>query len=287
MDNTAEKQQKRVLSPLLRRLLRLKFWLVEHLRLSERQLTLIWAALIGVLGAIASESFRKATDILHFVATGSSSTIIASFAKLPWWQRLTVPTAGGLLAGLTLWFGNRLFASIRQKTTTDYMEAIVVGSGIISVRASIVKSLSALFSISTGASIGREGPLVQLSSLVASQVAQFRNLPIAQRRQLVACGAAAGIASAYNAPIAGSFFVAEIILGTVVVEALGPLILAAVVATFTAQLLHGGGPIYKSPGFTLQTPLELIPLVSVGVVAGFIAPVYLWFLRLVQRLFSK
>ena len=148
MNRTGEQQEQRTLSPLLRRLLRLKFWLVEHLRLGERQLTLIWAALIGVLGALASEGFRKASEFLHYVATGSSSGIISSFAKLPWWQRLTVPTVGGLLAGLTLWFGNRLFASVRQKTTADYMEAIVVGSGIISVRASIVKSISALFSIS-------------------------------------------------------------------------------------------------------------------------------------------
>ena len=243
MEQTGEQQPTRTLSPLLRLLLRLKFWVVEHLRLSERQLTLIWAALIGVLGALASESFRKASELLHYVATGSSSGIISSFAKLPWWQRLTVPTVGGLLAGLTLWFGNRLFASVRQKTTTDYMEAIVVGSGIISVRASIVKSVSALFSISTGTSIGREGPLVQLSSLVASIVGRIRKMPIPQRRHLVACGAAAGIACAYKAPIAASLFVAEIILGTVVVESLGPLILASVVAAFVSQFLSGSEPL--------------------------------------------
>jgi chloride channel protein, CIC family len=167
------------------------------------------------------------------------------------------------------------------------MEAIVVGSGIISVPASIVKSLSALFSISTGASIGREGPLVQISSLVASLIARLREFPVAQRRHLVACGAAAGIASAYNAPIAGSFFVAEIILGTVVVEAVGPLILAAVVATFTAQVLHGGGPIYKSPGFNLHTYWELIPLSFVGLISGLLAPIYLRFLRTAERLFSR
>src|SRR6202011_1804213 len=287
MDATVDPKRERRISPFLRRFLKLKVWFIEHFRVSERQVTLFWAALIGILGALASESFRKASEIVHYFATGNKLSITTSFASLPWWQRILVPAVGGLLAGLTLWLGNRLVASVRQKTTTDYMEAIVVGSGLISVRASVIKTLSALFSISTGASIGREGPLVQISSLVASQIAKFRGLPIAQRRQLVACGAAAGIASAYNAPIAGSFFVAEIILGTVVVEALGPLILAAVVATFTAQVLHGGGPIYKSPGFTLQTPLELIPLVFVGAIAGFIAPVYLWFLRLVQRLFSK
>jgi CIC family chloride channel protein len=287
MESTGEANPQHDPSALIRQLLKLKLWLVEHFLIGERQFMLIWAALIGFLGAVSSEVFRRATDILHYLATGSDSEIISSFARLPFWQRVAVPTVGGLLAGLTLWLGNRLTSRLRQKSTTDYMEAIVVGSGAISVSSSLVKSLSALFSISTGASIGREGPLVQISSLVASLIAQFRGLPVAQRRQLVACGAAAGIASAYNAPIAGSFFVAEIILGTVVVEALGPLILAAVVATFTAQVLHGGGPIYKSPGFVLQNPLELIPLACVGLFSGFLAPAYLWFLRTVQRLFSK
>ncbi len=287
MDEMVESEQKRTLSPLLRHLLLLKFWLVEHLRLSERQLTLIWAALIGFLGALAAEGFRRTSEFLHHLATGSSSDIITSFANLSWWQRLIVPTVGGLLAGTTLWFGNRLFASIRQKTTTDYMEAVVVGSGIISVRASIVKSISALFSISTGTSIGREGPLVQLSSLVASVVGRIRRMPIPQRRHLVACGAAAGIASAYKAPIAASLFVAEIILGTVVVESLGPLILASVVAAFVSEFLSGSEPLYKSPGFDLHTRWEVIPLCFIGIVLGLLAPGYLRLLRLAERWFSK
>jgi len=287
MDQPGEHKPKRYLSPLFQQLLKLKVWLVERFRIGERQLMLFWAALIGLLGALAAEIFRRTSDIIHFLATGSNSEIISSFAQLPLWQKLAVPTLGGLLAGLTLWIGNRLITRIRQKTTTDYMEAIVVGNGNISVSASLVKTTSALFSISTGASIGREGPLVQISSLVASLIGRLRKFPIAQRRQLVACGAAAGIASAYNAPIAGSFFVAEIILGTVVVEALGPLILAAVVATFTAQILHGGGPIYKSPGFHLHTHWELILLSLVGVVSGLLGPLYLRFLRAVERLFTK
>jgi CIC family chloride channel protein len=287
MDRNGDDKRQRYLSPLFRALLRTKVWLVDRFRLGDRQFILIWAALIGLLGAIAAESFRRATDFVHYLATGSESEIISSFAKLPIWQRIAVPTAGGFLAGLILWIGNRLAGRLRQKTTTDYMEAIVVGNGNISVEASIVKTSSALFSISTGASIGREGPLVQICSLVASLIGRLREFPVPQRRQLVACGAAAGIASAYNAPIAGSFYVAEIVLGTVVVEALGPLILSAVVATFTAQLLHGGGPIYKSPGFTMHTQWELIPLSLVGVLAGFLAPAYLRFLRTVERLFSK
>jgi CIC family chloride channel protein len=287
MDQREEHKPERYPSPLFQRLLKLKVWLVERFRIGERQLMLFWAALVGLLGALVAEIFRRTSDIFHLLATGSDSEIISSFAQLPVWQKLAVPTLGGLLAGVTLWIGNRLTTRTRQKTTTDYMEAIVVGNGNISVPASLVKTTSALFSISTGASIGREGPLVQISSLVASLIGRFREFPVAQRRHLVACGAAAGIASAYNAPIAGSFFVAEIILGTVVVEALGPLILAAVVATFTAQLLHGGGPIYRSPGFNLHTYWELVPLSLVGVVSGLLAPLYLRFLRAVERLFAK
>ena len=287
MDTNGDPKRQRYLSPLFQALLKIKVWLVERLRLGDRQFMLLWAALIGLLGALAAESFRRVSDVVHYLATGSESEIISSFAKLPLWQRIAVPTIGGFIAGLILWVGNRLAGRLRQKSTTDYMEAIVVGSGNISLEASVVKTSSALFSISTGASIGREGPLVQISSLVASLIGRLRDFPIAQRRQLVACGAAAGLASAYNAPIAASFFIAEIVLGTVVVEALGPLILAAVVATFTAQVLHGGGPIYKSPGFVLYTQWELIPLSFVGVIAGFLAPLYLRFLRTVERLFSK
>ncbi len=283
--DTEEKRQR--LSPLLRRLLILKVWLIERFRFGERQVTLVWAAVIGILGALAAECFRRATDLLHWLFTGSEASIITSFERLPLWQRFLVPVGGGVLAGLTLWIGNRLIAAVRQKSTTDYMEAVVVGNGIISFRASLVKTISALFSISTGASIGREGPLVQLSSLLASLIGRLRNSPIPQRRHLVACGAAAGIASAYNAPIAGSFFVAEIVLGTVVVESLGPLILASVAATFVTRALHGEGPLYQSPDLGLHTRWEIVPLCAIGVFLGLLAPLYLRVLRRTESLFSK
>jgi chloride channel protein, CIC family len=283
--STEEKQQR--LSPLLRRLLILKVSVIENFRFGERQVTLVWAAVIGILGALVTECFRRATDLLHFLFTGSEATIITSFERLPLWQRFLVPVIGGILAGLTLWIGNRLIATVRQKSTTDYMEAVVVGNGTISLRASLVKAISALFSISTGASIGREGPLVQLSSLVASLVGRLGNFPIPQRRQLVACGAAAGIASAYNAPIAGAFFVAEIVLGTVVVESLGPLILASVTATFLSRAFQGESSLYQSPALGLPTRWEIVPLCAIGIFLGLLAPLYLRILRQTERIFSK
>src|ERR1700737_3800789 len=141
--STEEKPQR--CCPLLRRLLILKVWLIEKFRFGERQVTLVWAAVIGILGALVTECFRRATDLLHFLFTGSEATIIPSFERLPLWQRILVPVIGGVLAGLTLWIGNRLIASVRQKSTTDYMEAVVVGNGIISLRANLVKTLFSPF----------------------------------------------------------------------------------------------------------------------------------------------
>jgi voltage-gated chloride channel len=111
--------------------------------------------------------------------------------------------------------------------------------------------------------------------LVASLVGRLRNCPIPQLRHLVACGAAARIASAYNAPIVGAFFVAEIVLGTVVVESLGPLILASVTATFLSWAFNGESPIYQSPALGLHTRWEIVPLCAIGIFLGLLAPLYL------------
>ena len=122
--------------------------------------------------------------------------------------------------------------------------------------------------------IGREGPLVQLSSLAASLAGGLQKWSTPRLRLLVGCGAAAGIASAYNAPIAGALFVAEIVLGTVAMEIFGPLVFASVVATLTVRGLSGATPLYDIPPFRLNRNWEIIPYVALGLTSGLIAP---WF----------
>ena len=124
---------------------------------------------------------------------------------------------------------------VRESRTTDYMEAVVIGDGILSTRQSLLKSLSALFSISSGGSIGREGPLVQLAAMFASAIGRILHVSSPRLRLLVACGAAAGIASAYNAPVAGALFVAEVVMATMSMEVFGPLVCSSVVATLTTR----------------------------------------------------
>jgi len=194
-----------------------------------------------------------------------------------------VPTLGGVAAGMVLYFGQRL---TRAQSSTDYMEAIAIGTGHIPRRASLVKSTAAMFSIASGGSIGREGPLVQLAAVIASALGRWRKFSPPQLRLLVACGASAGIASAYNAPIAGSFFVAEIILGTIAMESLGPLVISAVVATLTVRLLTSAHVLYRVPAFTeIQSAWEMGPYILLGFIAGGLAPLFLATLKMAERFF--
>jgi CIC family chloride channel protein len=196
---------------------------------------------------------------------------------------LGVPVVGGAIAGLVLLFGKRMHPG---ESSTDYMEAILIGSGELRVRASLVKSTAAMFSIASGGSIGREGPLVQLAAVAASWIGRWRKMSAPQLRLLVACGAAAGIASAYNAPIAGSFFVAEIILGTIAMESLGPLAVSAVAATLTMRALSNAHTLYRVPDFTLHSLWEIGPFVVLGILSGMIAPIFLRSLRHVEGWFA-
>lgn len=268
----------------LLRLLRWRLWILEKLRPSPWQETLCWAAVAGVLGALAALAFRGGVDLIHSLLTGTTDGMVDSFRELAWWQRLSIPAVGGLMAGLVLLFGKRLHSG---QSSTDYMEAILIGSGRLPVRASLVKSTAAMFSIASGGSIGREGPMVQLAAVAASWLGGWRQMSAPQLRLLVACGAAAGIASAYNAPIAGSFFVAEIILGTIAMESLGPLAVSAVAATLTMRALSDAHTLYAVPTFTLHSLWEIGPFVLLGLLAGTVAPWFLRSLRTVEGWFAR
>jgi len=267
----------------LLRLLRWRLWIIEKLRPSPWQETLAYAAVAGILGALAALLFRHGIEIVHYVLTGTGRGMVDSFRELEWWQRLAVPTVGGFAAGLVLLFGKRLH---KGESSTDYMEAILIGSGELPVRASLVKSTAAMFSIASGGSIGREGPMVQLAAVAASWLGRWRRLSAPQLRLLVACGGASGIASAYNAPIAGSFFVAEIILGTIAMESLGPLAVSAVAATLTVRTLSDAHTLYTVPAFTLNSLWEIGPFLVLGVLAGLVAPWFLRSLRSAEQLFT-
>jgi chloride channel protein, CIC family len=157
-----------------------------------------WAALVGFCGALASVGFREGVRLLEIIFTGQSTSLVHAASALRWWHRALVPIVGAVIAGWILHMAGR---ALRSARAVDYMEAVIVGDGRIGFRSTLSGSLSSLFTIASGGSIGREGPMVQLAAMLGSRLGFLAQAPIPRLRLMVACGGAAGIAAAYNAPI--------------------------------------------------------------------------------------
>jgi CIC family chloride channel protein len=265
-------------------LLRLRVWFTERGPGDIWESNYFWAAIVGVCGAFSSVAFREALYELQGVLLGYEGPLDTAATTLPWWGRLLMPAAGGLIAGSILLFGEKWSTAGKS---TDFMEAVTLGNGVIRVRATIVKSLSSLMTISSGGSIGREGPMVQLASMLGSVLGRAGKFSPARLRLLVACGAAAGIACSYNAPLTGAFFVAEIVLGSIAMESIGPLIVSSVVATVVASQFLGAQPVYRMPDFGAVPNWQLVAHALLGVVAGLCAPLFLILLRGGESMFKR
>jgi CIC family chloride channel protein len=259
---------------------------------SELQATLLWACLVGCVGGLSAILFRYAIEGVLWSWTGRSGSLEQVASELAWWQRFVIPAAGGLAAGLVLHFGARFAKGNRS---TDYMEAVAVHRGLIGMRQSLTKALSSLMTIGSGGSIGREGAMVQLSAMLASWLGLRGGLSTPRLRLLVACGAAGGIAAVYNVTIAGALFVAEILLGSIAMESLGPLLVAAVSSSLVSRYLGGAEPYFSSPPFQLASPWELIPCLVMGAALGAAAAGYIrllrksedWFTALVPQVYWR
>jgi len=252
-------------------------------RVSESHSMLLWGAAAGFVGALATIGFREAIALLQVLLTGKSGSFVDLARSLPPVWRVLLPTCGGVVAGLFLVWARRVPAGAGG----DYMEAVAIGDGAIPVRNTLLRSASSLATIASGGSIGREGPMVQLAALGASLVGTFSHFPASRLRLLVACGAAAGITAAYNTPIAGAFFVAEIVLGALVMESVGPLVVASVVANITMRELPGYHPSYEMPFFPDIAGGEVLLFLGLGVLAGLLGPQFLRLMELGKAIFGK
>jgi CIC family chloride channel protein len=265
-------------------LLRLRVWFTERGPGDLWESNYFWAAIVGLCGAFSSVAFRESLNQMELVLLHYNGPLEDAVVSLPPWARLLMPAAGGLVAGTILLFGQKWSTAGKS---ADFMEAVVLGNGVIRVRATIVKSLSSLVTISSGGSIGREGPMVQLASMLGSLLGRMGKFSPARLRLLVACGAAAGIACAYNAPLTGAFFVAEIVLGSIAMESIGPLIVSSVVATVIASQFLGAQPVYRMPNFGVPPNWQLVTHALLGIVAGLSAPAFLLLLRGGESVFSR
>ncbi len=258
-----------------------KFW-SDFSRGADARLLAI-AAAIGVATGFGALGFRALVDGVTEVSFGSTS-ILTHVQDLPWELVLLLPVLGlVIVANLTAW----LAREAKGHGVPEVMEAVAHGGGRIRPRLVVVKAVASAINIGTGGSVGREGPIVQIGSSFGSSVGQLLRLPEKQLRLFVACGAAAGIAATFNAPLTGVIFAVEIVLGSAAIRTFSPIVVSSVLATAVSRWFLGGKPVFALPAYTLRSPAELVAYTVLGVLAGLLGVAFIRALYGMEDLFER
>lgn len=272
------------------------------LRVLEKggHLNMVLAAIaVGLVGAAGAVCFRLLIRTVQALAYGGADGLavlaseglaaeahdpLAQTMALEWYWRLIIPAVGGLIVGPMIYFFAR---EARGHGVPEVIKAVALRGGVIRARIVAIKALASAISIGTGGSVGREGPIIQIGSAFGSNLGQMLRLPTVQIRTLVGCGAAAGISATFNAPIAGALFAAEVILGDFAVAQFTPIVIASVVATVASRFFLGNHPAFEVPVYDIVSPLELIPYMLTGVVAGLVAVAFIRSLNATEIFFER
>jgi chloride channel protein, CIC family len=203
------------------------------------------ALAVGAGAGLGAVAFRYLIYLFTWLVTGhdqfGQQGRVAS-AHLPWLGLgffVVIPVVGGLVYGPLIY---RYAREARGHGVPEVIIAVAEEGGRIRPQVAAVKALASAVCIGLGGSVGREGPIVQIGSALASAIGQRIRMPESRLKILVACGAAGGIAATFNAPITGVFFGVEIILRAFSVEAIFTVMLSALVADVIAQQFDGSAP---------------------------------------------
>jgi CIC family chloride channel protein len=247
---------------------------MNALRLEEGTFLVFLAVIIGLLGGFGAIGFRLLIEFLQSLTIGAGSDgILAAVAQLPWYAILLIPALGGLVYGPLVHF----FApEAKGHGVPEVMEAVALHGGRIRPRVVGIKAFASALCIATGGAVGREGPIVQIGSAIGSALGQVLHVRKTQLRVLVACGAAAGIAATFNAPIAGVLFAIELILGSYAIITLTPIIISSVTATIVCHAFPAitGGDVraFEIPfAFRLVSAWEVPLYFGLGLLAAVVA----------------
>jgi CIC family chloride channel protein len=244
------------------------------LRATRLGLTVL-AVVVGTGAGLGAVGFRWLIFGFTWLATGheqfGQQGRVGSlhFPFLGMWFLLLIPIVGGALYGPLIY---RFAREARGHGVPEVMIAVAENGGRIRPQVSVVKAFASALCIATGGSVGREGPIVQIGSALASGAGQFVRLSESRLRILVACGAAGGISATFNAPITGIFFGFELILKEVSVDALFAIILSSVTADILSQAFFGSAPFFNliPQHLGLGHDVNYLLVVVLGLLAGLV-----------------
>jgi CIC family chloride channel protein len=232
--------------------------LARSFKLSEGNLFLLLAIIIGIFSGLAVVCFRIAIEWVRLALLGSS-------LSPPHIRIVVVPVVAGLVFAFLV---QKFFLAARGSGVNQTKAAVYVFDGYVPFRTVIGKFLTCSIAIGSGQSLGPEDPSLQMGAGIASALGRRMKLSRDKLRLLAPVGAAAGLAAAFNAPISAVLFVIEEVIGTWSASALGAIVLAAVSSAVVMRSFLGGEPMFRVPTYTLAHPAELLAYAVLGVVSG-------------------
>jgi len=225
----------------------------------------------GIVSGLGSVALLELLELVKRIAWGPGPTLLATFAQASPARRVIVPALGGLLVTLA---GLVVKRRLGGHGTAGIIEAIWIHQGRLQLGRALLRGVVSIVAVGTGASLGREGALLQTGAATGSWLADRFHVTRRQARLLVACGAASGIAAAYNVPIGGALFGLEVLLGSFALELLGPVVVSCVTATIIARIVEGPAPSYVIPAYQLLRPREVLAGLLIAPLLGVAAAVF-------------
>lgn len=258
------------LAPRLKTLARTAFYRYAALRRALRSWEagiIILCAPLGLVVGVAVYLVREAVYTLHEINFGlKPDSYLSAQTHIDFWRLVLIPASVSFIFGVMAYFIRKR----RPADVTDPVEANALFGGRMSVPDSIRLTVATMLSNAAGASVGMEAGYTQMGGAIFSWVSQYFKLRRDDARIFVTAGAAAAIAAAFNAPLAGAFYGFELVLGSYNPRALAPVAIAALAGTLIVQSLGGEAPLFAVHAEFHITPFIYLLFAIIGIsAAGF------------------
>ncbi len=228
------------------------------------------AAAVGLIAGVVAYALYKLiglfTNLFFFHRWSTSFTSVGTHHLGAW--VILVPVGGGLIVGVIAKYGT---PKIKGHGIPEAMEAVLTNRSRIEPRVALLKPISAAIAIGTGGPFGAEGPIIQTGGALGSLVGQALHTTAAERKVLLACGAAAGMSATFNTPIAGVILAIELLLFEFKSRSFIPLVIASTLATAVHMQLLGPGPMFLVSAMDFGIPRALPFYLVLGPVCGLAA----------------
>lgn len=252
------------------------------------------AFLIGLVAAAGAVVFRVMISVVHnvfFLGTFAWSYDANQYDPPSLWGPLVIlsPVVGGLIV---VWLVKTFAPEAKGHGVPEVMYAVYHNSGNVRGVVAIVKSIASAISIGSGASVGREGPIIQIGASFGSTMARWLNLPRWQKITLLSAGAGAGIAATFNTPLGGVLFAVELLLPEVSSRTFLPVVVATATATYIGRIVFGLDPAFfvplaADPARSAIQPEVLVGFAILGILGGVASWAFIRFLAWAEDFFPR